>query len=67
MKSYETRWREAKDKIRRMPTKKLLIERKKYNAEFKRFSLNELKKRGAIKTRKKKTNNYFIKSFDKMF
>ena len=43
----------ADRKIRALPTKQLLEERKSYNAEYKRKSLQELKRRGVLQTKKR--------------
>lgn len=52
--------KKAQNKIKRMPTKKLLEDRKTYNSEFKRYSAKVLKERG-VKLRKKvrRTNDAF--------
>ena len=55
---YKCAYKKARDRIKNMPTAKLIKERKGYNAEFKRYSLIELKKRGAVKTRKKKVSAF---------
>lgn len=57
---YLTEHRKAKEKIDKMPTKKLLVARKTYNPEFKRYSAKVLRERG-VKLRKKvrRTNQAF--------
>lgn len=53
MNNYTDMRKKAQAKVRKMSTKKLLEERKGYNAEFKRYSAKVLKERG-VKLRKKK-------------